>query len=1145
MGFLQDLCGNDSAVGKSESKRRQSLNLSQTQTLNESTVKHTRYMFVVQTILVCLTVFCYTGFRVSGWVEFTASADYPLNQSLGYSITGVKTNYTYTLNFVADSKCKGSDCPATTANQTISRVREEHQKWFDDTRYTNLQTITKNVGKKTVLVNEKVATFKVMPAYQRAVVTEITYHDNKKHWNGHKHGWQQTVDFRTSSWNEGTSCYSPYDEEYEKNGKRLKSLEDKTAFDSWSPSDLGDITRYYANQWKPVLGYDTVDQEYYVKYLEYDQAKCMYLFRSYFLGASGMAASLIAFFSSLVFAAMVFAHNPKKGYSPPPLNPKFRGGLLKQIGFWFGCMWFFVKKRGPQIVGFICAIATGMQGALMLVSCAQMAGFHGHWYHFTAPWYLMGIVGFLDLYAFARMSNIIHDFYIKGRRLRLHNVPEGLWARKVECGGTEGFKKEARLGMTLEKVGNEIVVTEVRGFAKTKGCLTDNEEATGMSQYYANNVQVGDVFLGIMTVATLTVREAKTEKEKEESDRILSAWDPDRLMFKEDSEFAGQTLTNQEYVMLQKPWKWRDVRSHKVYEFLQPHIDPSIDDANQMLAKAKAEANPTEEGKVAKPYWIVTWRVNEEGVKKAQFPVPTACTPEEFSLLEYKSSPFLIQHQTLDDYTKSLGLDLEDLNPTRTQEMHIETQGVVILSTDGLSQSMGLRADDVIVGVNYTPLTKAMTSTKLGAIIAEMPMPFVLNVSRKVKDFNPATMNAEKNRQREKDNAARFNKLLLLLGLLLAGFALSVTATSSTEWTVRGRDPTKLADYGIGIWFTAVARSQDRSDVFMLAFDRLMFCGAFEGSNPLSSKQYGWPARNDTSSRYYLGYTDECYTGRQYPGADAQEQRTVFDMKIMTRVTTMMAVIFGLVGVFLITLLLLVGVDAVSTKIRKRYVFWASFSSLLQAICSLIGAACWTTVHQALLEKKDNCLVERADGTVSWLPRKDGQADESLYDGTDMGMCLADFRYGPAWYALVVASIFTLLLSLDSMLSFTKYEDNLTVVEAMEIAKKKQKQKEREMKFKNTALSNVNLDKDMEQKVAESFRNVMQHANVQGLESMGEELTKQTGEAMKNIGKESLKRMESVGSIGKDIGKGSMKRMQSVGSLLRGPSQKGVVEEKA
>ena len=52
----------------------------------------------------------------------------------------------------------------------------------------------------------------------------------------------------------------------------------------------------------------------------------------------------------------------------------------------------------------------------------------------------------------------------------------------MECGGSEGFKEEKRLGLTLEKVGTEIVVSAVRGFAKNKGCLTDNEEEIGVSR---------------------------------------------------------------------------------------------------------------------------------------------------------------------------------------------------------------------------------------------------------------------------------------------------------------------------------------------------------------------------------------------------------------------------------------------------------------------------------------------------------------------------------------------------------------------------------------------------------------------------------------------------------------------------------------
>merc|ERR1719421_1777790 len=152
-------------------------------------------------------------------------------------------------------------------------------------------------------------------------------------------------------------------------------------------------------------------------------------------------------------------------------------------------------------------------------------------------------------------------------------------------------------------------------------------------------------------------------------------------------------------------------------------------------------------------------------------------------------------------------------------------------------------------------------------------MPFVLNVSCKVKDFNPEAHDKEKMKQAQRDDLARFNKLLLLLCLLVAGFALSVTATSSTEWTVYGRDPTSLADYGIGIWFAHVSANVDHAQKarFGLALDRLIYCD--------ESTHGGYP-------------TDS---------ADGA-----------------------------LAILLLVGVDTVSQKIRRRYVLIASVSSLLQ-----------------------------------------------------------------------------------------------------------------------------------------------------------------------------------------------------------------------
>mmetsp|Transcript_5916 Transcript_5916/g.14224 ORF Transcript_5916/g.14224 Transcript_5916/m.14224 type:complete len:1107 (-) Transcript_5916:181-3501(-) len=1075
------------------SRRRQSLNAGQKTQMSLETAKQTGFMLIFNAALVALTIFSYTGFGVMGWTEFTVTPGLYLDKS-GNITSSSKKGFDKTLNFVKD------EYPLL----TIKDVRPLQRKWFDDNYYYNITTglplstlVTDEDGKvEPMLGREKNVFFKVMPAYQQATVIDVKRKDDgTRAYTEHKHGWQATVTFRTSMWDEGTSCYNPY---------TLDDLGDDvnpSKFDGLYPSDLGDIVHFYGNQFRPVLSDETdSDGFYYIKYIKYNDTKCMYLYRAYFLGAAGMSFSVIGGATALLFAMLVWAHNDKNKYRPAPLNPKWRS-CCAQISYYCASIWVFLKKRGPQIIGFTCAISSALQGIFVLLSIAQMAGFHGHWYYFTMPWYIMGIVGFLDLYAYARMVNIIHDFYVKGRRLRLQNVPEGLWARKVECGGPEGFKEETRLGMSLAKIGNEIVVTNVRGFAKTKGSNHDNEDEIDVSPYYANNVQVGDVFLGIMTVSTLTVRAPKSEEEKAQHEKILDAWDPDRLIFKEDSEFVGGSLSNEEYVMLQKPWKWRNLRSHKVYQFLEPHVNPSVEDAERLLRKAKEEANPKEEGIVGKPYWILTWRVNEEGIKKAQFPVPTACTPEEFKLLEYKSSPFLIRHETLDDYTTNLGLDLEDLNPTRTVEMHIETQGVVILSTEGLSESLGLRADDVIVGVNYTPLTKAMTSTKLEGIIAEMPLPFVLNVSRKVKDYVPDSLDIEKKKQNSRDELARFNKLLILLGLLVAGLALSVTASSSTEWTVYGRDPTSLADYGIGIWFAAIAKGLHRSDNFQMALDRLIYCGdVLSDGSEHSSAESGF--QSCATSR-----------GSMYEGTD------IFQMKMFTRACTITAVVFGMVGCFLITLLLLVGIDVVSPKIRRRYVTCASVSSLLQSVLSLVAAYCWTYIHDSFINRDDNCLVEYVDGTIDWVPRQNGVAvtekeyhDGAQYEHNGAPLCMAYFRYGPAFMALVFAGVFTFLLSVDSLLSFTVYEDNLTVREKMEIAKAKMKKKEKMAKFDALAAQNENVDHSFlspgADKLVGTLGSAVPTASMKDLGNIASEDVHKAGEAMAKMGS-SLKKMSS------------------------------------
>ena len=62
-------------------------------------------------------------------------------------------------------------------------------------------------------------------------------------------------------------------------------------------------------------------------------------------------------------------------------------------------------------------------------------------------------------------------------------MPEGLWARKVTCGSNDGFTLEKKLGMSIEKIGTEIVVTHVKGFAKNAGQLSEVEDDIGMENY--------------------------------------------------------------------------------------------------------------------------------------------------------------------------------------------------------------------------------------------------------------------------------------------------------------------------------------------------------------------------------------------------------------------------------------------------------------------------------------------------------------------------------------------------------------------------------------------------------------------------------------------------------------------------------------
>ena len=49
-----------------------------------------------------------------------------------------------------------------------------------------------------------------------------------------------------------------------------------------------------------------------------------------------------------------------------------------------------VKKRVPMAVGYVAAYLSGVSGVLCATS-ALVSEFHGQWYRYNWPWYLMGL----------------------------------------------------------------------------------------------------------------------------------------------------------------------------------------------------------------------------------------------------------------------------------------------------------------------------------------------------------------------------------------------------------------------------------------------------------------------------------------------------------------------------------------------------------------------------------------------------------------------------------------------------------------------------------------------------------------------------------------------------------------------------------
>ena len=282
--------------------------------------------------------------------------------------------------------------------------------------------------------------------------------------------------------------------------------------------------------------------KYEVEDVDIDRSACMSLYYAYFLGTTALATSTMSFLLALLLVLMTTRFDTAYwigAYLPiavtnewefPWMAKKINGdfgntvgedlvpkrkGFIQWVEVLSGGRYILdvidVKKRVPMAVGYVAAYLSGVSGVLCIATSALVSEFHGHWYHYNWPWYLMGFSGFLGILTMNELITVVLMYVPLKVAVTLDNVPEGLWARKVEAGGMEGFT-EKLLGIEFEQVGHEIRVTKSLGFASSRGKLTDSQIRfwnSGVSssaervrpkdvQYYGNNVQVGDVFLGIM-----------------------------------------------------------------------------------------------------------------------------------------------------------------------------------------------------------------------------------------------------------------------------------------------------------------------------------------------------------------------------------------------------------------------------------------------------------------------------------------------------------------------------------------------------------------------------------------------------------------------------------------------------------------------
>ena len=170
------------------------------------------------------------------------------------------------------------------------------------------------------------------------------------------------------------------------------------------------------------------------------------------------------------------------------------------------------------------------------------------------------------------------------------------------------------------------------------------------------------------------------------------------------------------------------------------------------------------------------WRVNTEGVRDRLFPIENQLPgwlKKQVETTRYETRSRLIQYESLSQYVPDLGLEVMDLELV-ADNGHEVTEGIRVLSSTDYGRDLMIEPDDMIVGINYVPLTKNMPAQFYPQALAGFRCPSSSTSRRK-----PAA------RRRNRVGGCR-GQPLCESALVSGGYAnlfLNSMALGSAEWT--------------------------------------------------------------------------------------------------------------------------------------------------------------------------------------------------------------------------------------------------------------------------------------------------------------------------------------------------------------------------